>query len=69
VAIPTFEEYLAILGHLSAHVDPTASTPEEVKIEELAAQLAGLPATTKPVLSEWVAAHPDAVPVLALALG
>ena len=69
MAIPTFEEYLATLGHLSAHVDPTASTPEAVKIKELAAQLAGLPATTKPVLSEWVAAHPEAVPVLALAVG
>jgi hypothetical protein len=37
---PTFEEYLALLGRLTMHVDPTAASPEAAEIKEAAQSLA-----------------------------
>lgn len=38
----SFEDYLATLGRLTAHIDPTASTPEAEEIKEAARDLAAL---------------------------
>lgn len=67
-AIP-FEDYLASLGRLSAHVDPTASTPEAENIREAVASLDSIADVTDAALTEWVAAHPQWVSVLGLAAG
>ena len=37
---PSFEEYLASLGHLTAHVDPTATTPASIAVKSAAESLA-----------------------------
>lgn len=67
--IPSFDEYLATLGRLTAHVDPTAATPESAEIKEAAQSLADLPAVTEPALVAWVNEHPSQAYVLALAVG
>ena len=69
-AVP-FEQYLSTLGRLTAHVDPTASTPEAEEIREAAESLAShLPDNfTTQHLAEWIANHPAQVPVLGLTVG
>ncbi len=67
--LPTFDEYVASLGHLTAHIDPTASTPEAVAIKEAADSLAALPAINTESLVGWVAEHPESVPALGLTVG
>lgn len=69
MAIPSFEEYVATLGRLTAHVDPTATTSNAVSIKTAAASLASLPEITTDVLSEWITENPSAVYVLGLAVG
>jgi hypothetical protein len=68
-AIPTFEDYLASLGRLSAHVDPTASTPEAVAIKAAATSLKALPVVEIGSIAQWVKDHPAWVPVLGLSVG
>jgi hypothetical protein len=65
----SFEEYLGTLGRLTAHMDPTASTPEAEGIKEAALQLAALPSGDLPALAAWVRTNPASVPVLGLAVG
>ena len=64
-----FEAYLASLGHLTGHVDPTASTPEAEEIRAAAHDLARLPQIDADTLTEWVANNPKQVPVLGLVVG
>jgi hypothetical protein len=67
--LPTFDEYVASLGHLTAHIDPTASTPEAAAIKEAADSLTALAAINADTLTRWVAEHPQAVPALGLTVG
>jgi hypothetical protein len=65
----SLEAYLDSLGRLTAHIDPTTSTPEAESIRQAAASLAKLNPIDAASLATWVAAHPDRVPVLGLAAG
>lgn len=67
--IPSFDEYVATLGRLTAHVDPTAATPESAEIKKATESLAGLPEVTEAALAAWVRIHPSHAYVLALAVG
>lgn len=67
-AVP-FDQYLSTLGRLTAHIDPTASTPAAEDIKDGASDLAGLPAVDLANLVVWVQAHPTRVPVLGLVVG
>lgn len=66
---PTFEEYLATLGRLTSHVDPTLETPEAVELRSAAQSLAELENVTVDVLTTWVEEHPAWVPALGLVVG
>lgn len=65
----SFDDYLRSLGRLSAHVDPTAATPEAEAIKEGAESLGELPEISVDSLSRWVSDHPKNVPVLGLIAG
>jgi len=67
--IPSFDEYVHSLGRLTAHIDPTASSPEATEIKEAAASLATLVEITEETLTAWAAEHPSWVNVLGLAVG
>lgn len=67
--IPSFDEYVTTLGRLTAHVDPTAATPESAEIKAAAQSLARLPAVTQSALTAWVNEHPSYAYVLALSVG
>lgn len=67
--IPGFDEYVSSLGHLTAHIDPTASTPEASAIRAAADSLTALAAVTCETLTEWVTEHAPSVPVLGLSVG
>jgi hypothetical protein len=69
VTIPSFEEYVAGLGRMSAHVDPTVESSEGVIIQDAAQSIAALPELTAEVLGLWVSNHPDWVPTLGYAVG
>jgi hypothetical protein len=36
--IPAFDDYVRSLGRLTAHIDPTAASPEAAEIKEAAAR-------------------------------
>ncbi len=67
--IPTYDEYVASLSRITAHVDPTLDTPEALAIKAAAASLATLPTVDLGALGTWIEANPDAVPVLGLVVG
>jgi hypothetical protein len=67
--IPTFTEYLASLGLLTAHADPTLPSPDAGNIKDAADSLAALPEITTTTLATWAAEHPTWVNVLGLAVG
>jgi len=67
--IPTFTEYLASLGPLTAHADPTAVTPDTIEIKAAADSLAALPQITTGTLAAWASDNPARVNVLGLAVG
>jgi hypothetical protein len=67
--IPSFEEYLASLGQLTAHTDPTVATEEKVRIKAAAASLAELDEITPDTLIAWAAEHYASANVLGLAVG
>ncbi|MDN5854880.1 MAG: hypothetical protein L0K86_18925 [Actinomycetia bacterium] len=67
--IPTFEAYVASLGRLTPHVDPTLTTPETEQIRAAAESLGDLADITRESLAAWALAHPNDVPVLGLAVG
>ena len=66
---PAFDEYLASLGRLTAHADPTAVTQEKLEITQAAAELADLPEITIESLTAWVAEQPSRTRVLGLTVG
>lgn len=67
--LPSFEEYLASLGRLSMHIDPTGATPESTQIIDAAESLTVLPTVDVPSLTEWARANPLLVPILGLTVG
>lgn len=69
MATPSFDSYLESLGRMSAHVDPTVSSPFGDIVHEAALSLDQLPDLTLDTLSLWVKDHPAWVPVLGLAVG
>lgn len=64
-----FGAYVSALGRLTAHIDPTASTPEAREILDAARDLERLPNADTPQLSDWIQRNPSAVPVLGLTVG
>jgi hypothetical protein len=69
VDIPSFDEYLSSLGHLTAHVDPTAATPEAADIKDAAESLCSLQVVNSSELAKWAYSHPHWVFALGLAVG
>lgn len=67
--IPSFDEYLASLGRLTAHIDPTAASPEAANIKAAADSLGELEEIAAASLATWVADHPSWANVLGLAVG
>ncbi|TDD98247.1 hypothetical protein [Jiangella asiatica] len=67
--VPAFDEYLTSLGRLSAHVDPTAASPEAANIKAAAASLAAVDDVSVASLAAWVTEHPAWVDVLGLSVG
>lgn len=65
----SFEAYLASLGRLTAHVDPTASTPEAEMIKQAAQNVTDLETISIASLAQWIEANPRDVPVLGLIVG
>ncbi|WP_197515884.1 hypothetical protein [Arthrobacter sp. U41] len=70
-AIPSFEEYVASLGALTSHVDPTLENEEGRLIKAAAEGLAALESITRESLAAWVAEQPrgTGVGVLGLVVG
>ena len=70
-AVPSFDEYLATLGTLTAHIDPTLSSPEAQEIREAFATLAVIPTPDLDLgaLATWAEKYPTFVPVLGLTVG
>ena len=67
--IPSFSAYVATLGRLTAHVDPTSATPEAAEIKKAALSLSQLPEVSEASLAAWVAANPSQAYVVALVVG
>lgn len=67
--LASFADYVASLSQLGNPFDPTVPTAETEEIRAVAAELARLPTVDRPALTALVADSPDAVPVLALAVG
>lgn len=67
--IPTFDEYVSSLGRLTAHIDPTAASPNAAEIKQAAASLEDLDEITEATLTAWAAEHPSWVNVLGLTVG
>jgi hypothetical protein len=67
--IPTFTEYLASLGRLTAHADPTAASPGAAELKAAADSLATLDEVTAGSLASWAGEHPAWVNALGLAVG
>jgi hypothetical protein len=67
--IPTFAEYLASLGRLTAHADPTAVSPGVAEVKAAAASLAALDEITATSLATWAREHPTWINALGLSVG
>jgi hypothetical protein len=67
--IPAFAEYLASLGRLTAHADPTAASPQASEVKAAAASLAALDEITATTLATWAREHSSWVNALGLAVG
>jgi hypothetical protein len=67
--IPSFDEYLDSLSQMSDHVDPTIDTAETLAVKAAADNLGLLKTIDASTLTDWVASHPEWVPVLGLAVG
>ncbi|MBF4633475.1 hypothetical protein ITJ38_03555 [Agreia pratensis] len=70
-AVPTFDEYLATLGSLNVHTDPTVSTPVAQDIKRAYYTLGAIPTADLSLasLTLWVQTNPTWVPVLGLTVG
>ncbi len=67
-----FDDYLASLGRLTAHIDPTASTPEAEDIREAAQSLAEISKNSvidAESLARWISSNRTWIPVLGLVVG
>jgi hypothetical protein len=64
-----FERYAASLRQLSRPYDPTACTEATEEIRALARQLEHLPTLDRSSLARFIRERPEAVPMLALAVG
>ena len=70
MSIPvSFDDYLATLGRLSGHIDPTATTPEADDIKEASASLAALSHVNLDTMARWTSSNPHWVSVLGLSVG
>jgi hypothetical protein len=67
--IPSFDDYVASLGRLTAHVDPTAASSDAARIKEASNSLADLDEITAASLTAWAVDHPAWVNVLGVAVG
>ena len=67
--ISSYDEYVASLTRITAHVDPALDTSQSLAIKRAAASLASLPTVDADTLSSWIEANPDSVPVLGLVVG
>lgn len=67
--IPSFDEYIASLGQLTAWADPTIETPESTDIKAAAASLAALNEVTLGSLAAWAAENPKWTRILGLTVG
>lgn len=70
-AIPSFEDYVASLGTLTAHVDPTLENEEGRAIKSAAEDLADLDSIDPSSVAAWVSSRPagTGVGVLGLVVG
>lgn len=64
-----FDDYLSTLGRLTAHVDPTASTPDAEKIVDAVETLTEVLDTDLTGLAVWARDHADEDTILRLAVG
>ncbi|MGV9857936.1 hypothetical protein ACWDTD_04740 [Gordonia sp. NPDC003425] len=64
-----FDDYLLSLGRLTAHVDPTASTPEAERIVDAVDSLSEVLDTDLTGLAVWARDHADEDTILRLAVG
>ena len=64
-----FDDYLSTLGRLTAHVDPTASTPDAEKIVDAVETLTEVLDTDLTGLAVWARDHADEDSILRLAVG
>lgn len=69
MSIPSYDEYVATLGKVTAHIDPTLETPDSLAIKEAALSLTELPVRDLHTIGAWIAENPAAVPVLGLVVG
>jgi predicted secreted protein len=69
VSAPDFDEYLAALGRLTGHLDPTASTPQAQEIRDAARELDSIDVVDAESVARWVQQNPTRVPILGLAVG
>lgn len=67
--LPTFAEYVASLGRVTPHVDPTLATPLTEQIRAAAESLAALDEISLESLAAWARDRPKDIPVLGLAVG
>ncbi|MGH3937614.1 MAG: hypothetical protein ACRDTG_03120 [Pseudonocardiaceae bacterium] len=52
-SIPSFAEYVASLGRLTPHIDPTLISPETEQIRAAAESLTGLAEVSRESLAAW----------------
>lgn len=67
--VRSFDDYIATLGRLTSHVDPTAASASAADIREAADSLANLDEVNLETLTRWIHDHPEWVPVLGLTVG
>lgn len=69
--VPTFQAYVASLGQLTPHADPTAAGPESraIKLAEMSLGAIATSDLSVESLAGWVEANPSSVPVLGLVVG
>ena len=67
--LPEFDEYVAALGRLTAHADPTAASPQANEIKQAAQSLAVLSKVDIDSLTTWASDHPGWIHVLGLTVG
>lgn len=69
MSIPSYDEYVANLSRVTAHVDPTLDTPDSLAIKTAATSLSELQTRDLATIAAWIADNPKAVPVLGLVVG